>query len=382
MACRHGRSSYVTEVPSLCLTLAAIRLSVICAPRIISTCKSPFVDCRRRCSYCTGKASSKVQSPGTWCSHRRISIHGIKNVVHSLFQKSPLGSSTELSFKSKSCLDFVSVQNAIDNSVSPSRSKMSRPPPFPQSETWEIIEILPSFSETILDSPFSNPTPMTNPISKLHRLFTKAFKLRNESRPSPPLDEVFEIEGHPVPPLTFAHAVLELPPWFEDSEKTTPSAFIPILEGTKAGFYGHKRIAKSTSAFITSTFGCPDESLLSIVFLQPSLPYFIASIIHRTLVPYSVVTATFVLLRRYQSQLLPKFNSSKLTAHILFISSYIFAVREHWPKKEKVFDNEYWSQISNFAAKDIQLMLDHFYDKLKGNVGVYSSRFRRTIYWK
>ena len=56
------------------------------------------------------------------------------------------------------------------------------------------------------------------------------------------------------------------------------------------------------------------------------------------------------------------------------MTSYIYAVQEYWPRNEKVFDNEYWSQISNFPASDIGIMLDHFYDKLEGQVG-FSSTF-------
>ena len=195
-------------------------------------------------------------------------------------------------------------------------------------------------------------------VSKLRCLFTDALSGSKSSK-------IIELEGYTVPP-TFATAMLKLSP----CQERTTSVFVPRSEGNVDGFYGHKSVAKASSAFITNTFGCPEESLLSKLFLQPSLPYFIASIIHETHVPYSVISAAHVLLQRYQSQLPPVFDSSKLTAHRLFLASYIFAVREHWPNNEKVFDNKYWSKMSNFSARDIDMMLDHFYDKLDGRVGV------------
>jgi len=154
--------------------------------------------------------------------------------------------------------------------------------------------------------------------------------------------------------------------------------FLPMAEGN-VGFYGHKRIAQASSAFITSMFGCPEESLLSRIFLQPSLPYVIASIIHRIHVPYSVLSTAHVLLQRYQSHIPHGFDSSKLTAHRLFLASIIYAVREYWPDNEKVFNNDIWSQVSNFTARDIGMMLDHFYDKLEGEVGVSSTVFGTVI---
>ena len=155
--------------------------------------------------------------------------------------------------------------------------------------------------------------------------------------------------------------------------------FLPT-EGNNVGFYGHKHIAKASSAFITNMFGCPEESLLSTeVFLQPSLPYFIASIIHQAHVPYSVVSAAHVLLQRYQSQIPRGFDSSKLTAHRLFMSSIIYAVRDHWPENEKVFNNDIWSRVSSFTVRDIGMMLDHFYDKLDGKVGFPSTVFGTMI---
>ena len=198
---------------------------------------------------------------------------------------------------------------------------------------------------------------MIQPISKLRCLLARGRKPRQS-----PQDKVVELDNYSSPP-TFASVMLKLSPWQEREE---PSVFLPtsISEGN-VGFYGHKCIAKASSAFITNTFGCPEESLLSKAFLQPSLPYFIASIIHRTHIPYSVISTAHVFLQRYQSQIPHGFDSSKLTAHRLFMASIIYAVRERWPKNDKVFDNNIWSQVSNFTARDIEIMLDHFYDKLK-----------------
>jgi hypothetical protein len=188
-------------------------------------------------------------------------------------------------------------------------------------------------------------------------------------------DKVVKLDDYPSMP-TFASVMLKLSPWQEREE---PSVFSPISDGD-VGFYGHKCIAKASSAFITSTFGCPEESLLSKAFLQPSLPYFIASIIHRTHIPYSIISTAHVFLQRYHSQIPLGFDSSKLTAHRLFMSSTIYAVREHWPENEKVFDNNIWSRVSNFTARDIEMMLDHFYDKLNGKIGVSSTAFGKVIY--
>ncbi|KAF8802276.1 hypothetical protein BYT27DRAFT_7261370 [Phlegmacium glaucopus] len=235
---------------------------------------------------------------------------------------------------------------------------------------------------------------MIKTITMLRSFFTEALLKTHQS----PQDKVFEFERHYVPP-TFTPAVLELSPWqdlevFEtedNSESPTftvlelsswedlqkPSAFFSIPLGD-AGFYGHKWISKSTSAFITTTFGCAEESLLSHILAQPSLPCFIAFIIHKTHAPFSVIFATLVFLRRYQSQLPPGFDSSKTAGHLLFIASYIYAVREHWPRNQKIFDNEYWSQISNFKANEIRLLVDGFHNKVKGKFGVYS-RFRTIM---
>lgn len=190
-----------------------------------------------------------------------------------------------------------------------------------------------------------------------------------------PKDKVVELDGYSSPP-TFASFMLKLSPWQEREE---PSVFSPTANGN-VGFYGHKCIAKASSAFITNTFGCPEESLFSRAFLQPSLPYFIASIIYRTHIPYSVISTAHVFLQRYQSQIPLGFDSSKLTAHRLFMASIIYAVQERWPENEKVFDNSIWSQVSNFTARDIGMMLDHFYDKLKGKIGVSSTVFGKVIY--
>jgi len=212
-------------------------------------------------------------------------------------------------------------------------------------------------------------------VSKVRRLITELARRGSKSRQSPQ-KIVVELDdlSSPAPP-TFTTVMLKLSPWQEREE---PSVFLPITEGN-VGFYGHKRIAKASSAFITNMFGCPEESLLSRVFLQPSLPYFIAFIIHQTHVPYSVLSTAHVLLQRYQAQIPPGFDSSKLTAHRLFLSSIIYAVREYWPENEKVFNNDIWSQMSNFTARDIGMMLDHFYDKLDGEVGFSSTVFGAII---
>ena len=188
-------------------------------------------------------------------------------------------------------------------------------------------------------------------------------------------DSVVELDDYSSPP-TFASVMLKLSPWQEREE---PSVFAPISDAN-GGFYGHKCIAKASSAFITNTFGCPEESLLSIAFLQPSLPYFIASIIHRTHIPYSVISTAHVFLQRYRSQIPLGFDTSKLTAHRLFMASIIYAVQERWPENKKVFDNNIWSKVSNFTARDIEMMLDHFYDKLNGKIGVSSTVFGKVIY--
>ena len=181
--------------------------------------------------------------------------------------------------------------------------------------------------------------------------------LRRKSQQSPRDNKLVESV-----PSIFSSAMLKLSPW---PESTPSMESFPISEGNVNDFCGYRCIAKATSAFITNTFGCPEENLLSKIFLQPPLPYFIASIIYQTQVPYSVVSAAHGLLQRYYSQLPPGFDSSKLTAHRLFMTSYIHAVREHWPSNQKVFDNEYWSRVSNFTARDIELMMDHFYGKLQ-----------------
>ena len=188
-------------------------------------------------------------------------------------------------------------------------------------------------------------------------------------------DKVVELDGYSSSP-TFASVMLKLSPWQEREE---PSVFSPISDGNVV-FYGHKCIAKASSAFITNTFGCPEESLLSKAFLQPSLPYFIASIIYRTRIPYSVISTAHVLLQRYRVQIPLGFDSSKLTAHRLFMASIIYAVQDHWPENKKVFDNNIWSKVSNFTARDIEMMLDHFYDKLNGKIGVSSTVFGKVIY--
>ena len=187
-------------------------------------------------------------------------------------------------------------------------------------------------------------------------------------------DSIVELDDYSSPP-TFASIMLKLSPWQEREE---PSVFAPIPDGN-GGFYGHKCIAKASSAFITNMFGCPEESLLSKAFLQPSLPYFIASIIHRTHIPYSVISTAHVFLQRYQSQIPLGFDSSKLTAHRLFMASIIYAIQERWPGNEKVFDNNIWSKVSNFTARDIEMMLDHFYDKLNGKIGVSSIVSSTTV---
>lgn len=181
---------------------------------------------------------------------------------------------------------------------------------------------------------------------------------------------VVELDNHSSPRTFASVTMLKLWPWQERS------VLLPISEGNNIGcYYGHKRIAKASSAFITNMFGCPEESFLSQVFLQPPLPYFIASIIHRAHIPYAIVSAAHVLLQRYQSQIPHWFDSSKLRAHRLFLASIIYAVREHWPEHEKVFNNDIWSRVSNFTASDIGMMLDDFYDKLDGKIGVSSTVF-------
>ena len=62
------------------------------------------------------------------------------------------------------------------------------------------------------------------------------------------------------------------------------------------------------------------------------------------------------------------------------MASTIYAVQEHWPENGKVFDNNIWSKVSNFTARDIEMMLDHFYDKLNGKIGVSSTVFGKVIY--
>ena len=216
---------------------------------------------------------------------------------------------------------------------------------------------------------------MIQSISNMRCLFTELAQGRKPCQS--PQDKVVELDDYSSgSPPTFASVMLKLSPWQEREE---PSVFSPISEGN-VGFYGHKCIAKASSAFITNTFGCPEESLLSIAFLQPSLPYFIASIIHRTHIPYSIISTAHVFLQRYQSQIPHGFDSSKLTAHRLFMASIIYAVQEHWPENEKVFDNNIWSQVSNFTARDIEMMLDHFYDKLNGKIGISSTVFGKVIY--
>ena len=207
----------------------------------------------------------------------------------------------------------------------------------------------------------------------MRRLFTELAQGRKPCQS--PQDKVVELDDYSSPP-TFASVMLKLSPWQEREE---PSVFSPISDGN-VGFYGHKCIAKASSAFITNTFGCPEESFLSKAFLQPSLPYFIASIIHRTRIPYSVISTAHVFLQRYQSQIPLRFDSSKLTAHRLFMASVIYAVQDHWPKNAKVFDNNIWSKVSNFTARDIEMMLDHFYDKLNGKIAVSSTVFGKVIY--
>jgi hypothetical protein len=212
---------------------------------------------------------------------------------------------------------------------------------------------------------------MIQPISKMRFL-----ELARGRRPrASPQNKVVELDDDYSSPPTFADVMLKLSPWQEREE---PSVFLPISK-VNVGFYGHKCIAKASSAFITNTFGCPEESLLSKAFLQPSLPYFIASIIHRTHIPYSVISTAHVFLQRYQSQIPHGFDSSKLTAHRLFMASIIYAVRERCPGNAKVFDNHLWSQVSNFTARDIEMMLDHFYDKLNGKIGVSSSTLFGTV---
>ena len=214
---------------------------------------------------------------------------------------------------------------------------------------------------------------MIQPLSKMRCLFTELAQGRKPRQS--PQDKVIELDDYSSPP-TFASVMLKLSPWQEREE---PSVFSPISDGN-VGFYGHKCIAKASSAFITDTFGCPEESLLSKAFLQPSLPYFIASIIHRTHIPYSVISTAHVFLQRYQSQIPRGFDSSKLTAHRLFMASTIYAVQEHWPENKKVFDNNTWSRVSNFTPRDIEMMLDHFYDKLNGKIRVSSTVFEKVIY--
>ena len=208
-------------------------------------------------------------------------------------------------------------------------------------------------------------------------LFTELVQGRKPLALQSPQDNVVELDDYSSPP-TFASVMLKLSPWQEREE---PSVFSPISDGNiTVGFYGHKCIAKASSAFITNTFGCPEESLFSKAFLQPPLPYFIASIIHRTRIPYSVISTAHVFLQRYHSQIPLEFDSSKLTAHRLFMASTIYAVQEHWPENGKVFDNNIWSKVSNFTARDIEMMLDHFYDKLNGKIGVSSTVFGKVIY--
>ena len=204
---------------------------------------------------------------------------------------------------------------------------------------------------------------MNQAISKIRCLFTEMARGRKPGHS--PRDKVVELDDYSSSP-TFASVMLKLSPWQEREE---PSVFLltGIPEGN-VGFYGHKCIAKASSAFITNTFGCPEESLLSKAFLQPSLPYFIASIIHRAHIPYSVISTAHVFLQRYQSQIPRGFDSSKLTAHRLFMASIVYAVRERWPENRKVFDNNIWSRVSNFTTRDIEMMLNHFYDKLNGNL--------------
>jgi len=101
---------------------------------------------------------------------------------------------------------------------------------------------------------------MVQSVSELRCLFTDAL---SGNKPS----KVIELEGY-TPPPTFATAMLKLSP----CQERTTSVFIPRSKGNVDGFYGHRSVAKASSAFITNTFGCPEESLLSKLFSPTITP--------------------------------------------------------------------------------------------------------------
>ena len=117
------------------------------------------------------------------------------------------------------------------------------------------------------------------------------------------------------------------------------------------------------------------------MFVQESLPFFIAKIVNAT-TPYvldigGVIAAAHILLMRlYESN---RFAGAEWSGHQLFLSAFAIAAQEQPAHHSAVFNTPvFWSNLSNFTVEEVIGMQLRLSDDLKGRVCVFNEAMEKV----
>ncbi|TFK32610.1 hypothetical protein BDQ12DRAFT_580178, partial [Crucibulum laeve] len=88
--------------------------------------------------------------------------------------------------------------------------------------------------------------------------------------------------------------------------------------------FGHKAEADICAAFIVRTFGCSTQPEAAYASILPPLSQYIAQVVVLSNLPYSVFSATIILLQRFSSKVK---EDKAFVSHRLFFATFIIAAQ-------------------------------------------------------
>ena len=145
-------------------------------------------------------------------------------------------------------------------------------------------------------------------------------------------------------------------------------------------FFGLDDVVASFSDYLVDLFGCPLKLESPDTFkVELGLQNFIVEVVYSASLSISVASAALILLKRLRAQLPTLTKPSGLSEHRLFLAAFIIAEREQSlcygdSQKQKKFSSaSHWSKISMFSTREIDEFTSQFFDRLEGNVTVFSS---------
>ncbi|KAF8998868.1 hypothetical protein BDQ17DRAFT_1361708 [Cyathus striatus] len=144
-------------------------------------------------------------------------------------------------------------------------------------------------------------------------------------------------------------------------------------------YYGHRELLAIIVEFLKGSYGVKSTAPEQEYPEHPSLPHFTLQIILITNLPYSVLSATIILLQRLRNVMS---ESTEIRPYRLFLAAFILAAREY-KRNEKssiMHGDGYWSNISRLPVIDIKTITSQLKKKLGGHVSVYDQR--EMFLWK